>query len=180
MRSIKFLFFVFLLISGTAFAKDRGTWFCAGCTNSADLKMKKGDTVGAGSDLITFIKSEVNQTLNAVTERWVPLDVITICDGVSCIPVVYMGVGTWQILGPAFPDPKRPYKNSSSNISFSSSGIASPTSSYTVAITGHWEWVDVYSDGNYVGYYGEMFIIDSMFVNFVNGSGRGRAGQMLL
>jgi hypothetical protein len=44
--------------------------------------------------------------------RWMPGDTMSVCDGSSCIPLVYQH-GTWLPLGPAYPDMGN-YKNTSS------------------------------------------------------------------
>ena len=95
---LAFLFFV----SNLAFAappQNYGSYLCSDCGVSEsppDLP-----------NVYVFIRS------TQITTQWSIGDVVTICDGTSCLQVKWFGT-TWLPTGPAYKDPKLPYKNGTS------------------------------------------------------------------
>jgi hypothetical protein len=55
-------------------------------------------------DVYIFLRS------TKITDKWVPGDLIVVCDGASCLPLTWRG-SIWAPIGPAYPDPKKSYKN---------------------------------------------------------------------
>src|ERR1700688_2015016 len=67
------------------------------------------NTLGALEEIIAFVKAEVNKQL----DQYVPGDLVTVCNGTSCLTLRYLPYSMPQFtpLGPVVPDPHIPYKN---------------------------------------------------------------------
>lgn len=154
------------LSSLSANAENYGRWICSSCNIKSDVL--GGQAVIQG-EIVAFLRS------NAITNRWQPNDVITVCDGVMCVPIVWRTTA-WYSLGPPYSDtPNDGYKNSTvSGTSSSGTGLY-----YSIAVTGHWEWWDHYSNGIFVGSSFLEFIIDSISVSYTdNPSNNPRKSQI--
>ena len=115
------IFAIVLLILasvGTANAADgtsRGRWLCDSCYLAPPLHAMSGNDL---QEAITFIKVTVNAASSSV--MWRANDTIQICDGSSCILLVYQVSGNFLPLGGTTPDTGQGYKNGQVNHKVSS------------------------------------------------------------
>jgi hypothetical protein len=149
-----------LAISATAHATDYGRWLCGDCGLTSPAP-----NVVASGEIVTFLRT------NRITDRWKPMDTISICDGTVCVPVVWRTT-VWYYNGFSVRDPKIGYKNSS-NYSQPISTVNGSTGPYTVSLQGHWEWWDYYSNGEYTGSGDWEYVVDTLQVTYFGSAGNG-------
>lgn len=145
------------LLCFAANAENYGRWICSSCNVKAEVLGGQVAMQAAG-EIVAFLRS------NAITSRWQPNDIVTVCDGVMCVPLVWRTTAWYSIGMPYADTPTNGYKNSTASGS-TSSGAGSY---YSVAITGHWEWWDHYSNGTFIGSFFFEFIVDSISVSYMD------------
>ena len=109
----KFLaIFVMVLASiSSAQAADptgsKGRWLCSTCELAPPGHSMSLTDI---TDALEFIKTTVNASL-ASSNYWKPNDTVVICDGSSCMVLVYQANGNWLPFGPTIKDSGKGYKN---------------------------------------------------------------------
>lgn len=128
-----FLLACLCLSAAPVFAKDYGKWLCTDCV----VRELADSQVPNTPEIIAFIKSDVNKTV----PQWRPGDSVTVCDGQKCASFVYHAMGSWNVVGPLYNDPRVGYKNVSAGSNVSSSPAGS-FGDMTVSVS--WRLVDVF------------------------------------
>ena len=155
------LCFALLLSAVPAFAADFGHWFCKDC-----LFGRPGTDASIGFD----------QTKEAAHNVPYPTqlhagDMVTICNGVSCITVKSMGgFNDWIQVSPTFTEDHGGYKNQNSSVRVDL--VGSPTGNYTydVVAYGHYTWYDYYSNDTYSFSSEPVWVLDYYDVTYHNGA----------
>ena len=83
---IQIIAFTVLLVGAVpaAFATNYGRWFCGTCNVAGDYSSGGGTALLLDSDVISFIRSNPG-----ITGMWNQNDTIVVCDGKSCVPIVF-------------------------------------------------------------------------------------------
>ena len=135
---------ILAILPAISFATDYGRWFCPECGPDMNI-----------DQVTVFVRS------NQITNRWKLDDLITVCDGISC------GIFGWTISGwypktGLFRDTKAKYKNSGNTNVSVTTDVNFPT--YSISTTGHWEWWDYYSNGEFTGSDDLQWVYDSISI----------------
>jgi hypothetical protein len=160
-----------LAISGSAMAQSQGRWLCLEC-ELGPVGSLGGAAVKDAIEVIGFIKSTVN--LIRKTD-WAPNQTVDVCNGKTCVTMLYTANGNFIPSGPSTADSGGAYKNVSAAASKKGSVAPQPDgfqkAQWRVEITGHWEYTQWTSDGVDCGRSPDYFVIDSAQFYFIGGSG---------
>ena len=113
------LFFTLTMAALSAHAYDYGRWMCNSCVLYPILLSTTSQTP-APVEVLEFIRHEnpaIMATKLQPIDRWVPGDIIIVCDGTLCLKVTYFAVGNWFPMAPGTTrDNGQGYKNASLNL----------------------------------------------------------------
>jgi hypothetical protein len=149
---------------------DRGRYECRG-SSWYPCEMMAQDLTPGGNDQ-GFISSITNNSLNACCHIWRKGDTVTLCNGSApgddtpgqCVTFTYNGIGNWFSGGP-FTDDGTRYGDKATVKHIFSDEQYSPQCSISGSISGHYEWNDYYSDGNYIGSGDLQYVVDGVSLN---------------
>jgi hypothetical protein len=111
-----------------------------------------------------FIKGTVNSSLNGCCKNWNKGDWVTICNGTDCVTYTYIGSNQWVSQGKSSDDGNR-YGDKATIKHWWSDEQYSPQCSLSGSMTGHYEWDDYYSNGDYTGSGNLQWVADGVSLN---------------
>ena len=81
--------------SGAVFAHDYGRWLCPSCQIGTAATPNQVASIPEATAFIKDQNDAIMRTNPAAQSRWIPNDVITVCDGSYCLRLIYQAMGLW-------------------------------------------------------------------------------------